>query len=42
MPEGVTRLGMFGRIGVKWLCSFAHFAGDQSPLLPLQRQLQLA
>jgi hypothetical protein len=33
--EAVTRLGMVGGVGGRWLLSFAHFASGQIPLLSL-------
>jgi hypothetical protein len=35
IPEGVTRLGMVGGVGGRWLRCFAHFARGQIPLCPL-------
>ncbi len=33
--ERVTRLGIDGRLGGRWLCVFAHFASGHMPFLPL-------
>ncbi len=34
-PEGVSRLGMVGGVGGRWLLCLAHFASGQIPLLTL-------
>jgi hypothetical protein len=34
-PEGVTRLGVYGGVGGRWLLVFAHFSSGHKPLLPL-------
>jgi hypothetical protein len=33
MPDSVTRLGIVGGVGGRWLCSFAHLASGYTPLL---------
>ncbi len=34
-PQVITRLGIVGGVGERWLLSFAHFASGQIPLFPL-------